>query len=286
MGPQAKEAVPALTDALKDGDATVRSGAASALGAVGPEAKPAVPALMELLRDKEQYVRVGAARALGSIGPEAKAAVPALIQAYMDEVSSMFEEMRKQPSGPGAAYVYKRAAPPYVEALGRIGEPGILGDHVYRDQQKNAQSGEVRLTPEEAAKGIVREKGGVDKILDGLRRPSFRDYEYLFSCLGNYRQVIVDPNLNLLPCIIIRHPDYTFSLKGSSLYEGLMFVEGLSKIRHKRADERDRCGRCQIRGICRNCPANAYLENGDYEGIGEYYCQISQRIAGILGLEA
>ena len=45
---------------------------------IGPEAKPAVPALTELLKDKEWYVRQSAAEALGNTGPEAKAATAAL----------------------------------------------------------------------------------------------------------------------------------------------------------------------------------------------------------------
>ncbi len=162
----------------------------------------------------------------------------------------------------------------------------ILGDHVYRHQTRNAQIQRVRLTPHEAAKGIVREEGGVAKIMDELLSPSPRDYNCLFSCLRNYRQVIVDPHLNLLPCVILRHPDFCYSLVDSSLYDGLMFVDRVSRVVHQRTDEKERCGECQIRGICRNCPANAFLEHGDFEGIGEYYCQISQEIAKVLGLRA
>lgn len=160
----------------------------------------------------------------------------------------------------------------------------ILGDHVCGDTTKNAQIRSVRLTPREAALGLIREKGGVEKIMGELLSPSPRDYACLFSCLRNYRQVIIDPHLNLLPCIILRHPDYIFNLQHSTLREGLALVERVAQIPHQRTEERDRCGACQIRGICRNCPANAFLEHGDFEGIGEYYCRISKEVAGVLGL--
>lgn len=160
----------------------------------------------------------------------------------------------------------------------------ILGDHVYRDSARNEQINRVRLSPGQAARGIVREKGAVGRIMDELLSPSARNYDFLFSCLRNYKQVIVDPNLNLCPCIILRGAHYAFNLERSSLYQGLLFVERVSTILHERTDEKDRCGKCQIRGICRNCPANAFLEHGDYEGIGEYYCQVSQEIVKILGL--
>lgn len=166
----------------------------------------------------------------------------------------------------------------------RLVRDWILGDHVYGNEARNAQIKKVRLEPAEVARGLVREPCGLSRIMDELCHPSFRDYRYLFSCLRNYRQVIVDPKLNLLPCIIIRHPDYIFSLKAASLAEGLNFVETLSKVRHQRTDEQERCGKCRIRGICRNCPANAFLEHGDYEGVGDYYCQVSKQVAGLLGL--
>ena len=51
-------------------------------GRIGPEAREAVPALIELLmgEDKE-YMRQAAARSLGRIGPDARAAMPALTKA-------------------------------------------------------------------------------------------------------------------------------------------------------------------------------------------------------------
>ena len=65
--------MPALIQALKD-DADVRRVAASALGKIGPEAKEAAPALIQALQDS--YVRYCAVEALKRIGrPEALEAV-------------------------------------------------------------------------------------------------------------------------------------------------------------------------------------------------------------------
>lgn len=85
IGPEGKAAVPALIEALKDGDKDVRSFAAEALGGIGKEAGPAAPALVEALKDKEPGVRGSAAGALFALGPEAKGAVPALIVAFKDK---------------------------------------------------------------------------------------------------------------------------------------------------------------------------------------------------------
>jgi HEAT repeat protein len=51
MGSRAHTAVPALIIALEDEDVGVRRNAARALGQIGPEAREAVPALMRALRD-------------------------------------------------------------------------------------------------------------------------------------------------------------------------------------------------------------------------------------------
>ena len=82
MGPDARQAVPALTRALKDHDSHVRGYAAEALGRIGPEAKQSVPTLIQLLGDEDINVRQNATVTLGKIGPES---VPALIQSLKDE---------------------------------------------------------------------------------------------------------------------------------------------------------------------------------------------------------
>lgn len=76
LGPDAKEAVPALTKALGHPNVEVRHEAAQALRAIGPDAKSAVPELIKALDD--EFVQMPAALALGSIGPPASAALDAL----------------------------------------------------------------------------------------------------------------------------------------------------------------------------------------------------------------
>ena len=58
---------------------------AMTLGRIGIEAKTAVLALTELLRDREWEVRYHAALALGQMGTEAKTAIPGLRALVQDE---------------------------------------------------------------------------------------------------------------------------------------------------------------------------------------------------------
>ena len=111
MGVEAKEAVPNLSEVLKqdeaapvrggrfcagqdrgrgsrslprpcggvqDGSARVRTGAALALGLLGAEAHGAERPLAETLRDEDAEVAAAAATALGNLGPRAATAVPVL----------------------------------------------------------------------------------------------------------------------------------------------------------------------------------------------------------------
>ncbi|MEA5568543.1 HEAT repeat domain-containing protein [Anabaena sp. UHCC 0399] len=72
--------------ALQDSDSSVRAHAANALGEIGTQAKDVVPALTNALKDPDNDVRIYAAYALGEFGMEAEAkkAVPVLINALQD----------------------------------------------------------------------------------------------------------------------------------------------------------------------------------------------------------
>ncbi len=74
--------LPALCEALKDRDATVRLGVVYAFAEIGPKAAPALPQLQTALRqDADKDVRVGAAIALGMFGADGRDALPALQEA-------------------------------------------------------------------------------------------------------------------------------------------------------------------------------------------------------------
>jgi HEAT repeat protein len=114
IGPQAVDAIPALIQALGDQDDDVGLAAASALGDVGPEA---IPMLIEALGDRNAQARRGAILALGWIGPEAKEAAPLIVQALEEESEWLVRSSAAYALGsmqPDAG----EAVPALIQALG------------------------------------------------------------------------------------------------------------------------------------------------------------------------
>lgn len=79
-------------DQLQSADRATREQSAEALGLPGVDARTAVPALVEALKDRDPGVRVAAARALGKLGAEARPALPALSQALSDTEEVVLKE--------------------------------------------------------------------------------------------------------------------------------------------------------------------------------------------------
>src|SRR5207249_2064441 len=80
LGSEAKQAVPALTKALRDRDLFVRRFAAEALGKIGPDASDAIPKLALAMNDERKEVALAAVEALGKIGPSAIAALTSAVK--------------------------------------------------------------------------------------------------------------------------------------------------------------------------------------------------------------
>ena len=84
FGSTSQAAVPALLQALKDSDDTLRSKAVEALGRIHTDSQKVIPVLIASLNDPASDVRGEAAEALGGWGKESAAAVPRLIQLLDD----------------------------------------------------------------------------------------------------------------------------------------------------------------------------------------------------------
>ena len=157
---QTRRAVPALMEALKDTDASVRAEAAFALGNIPGDMRLAVPALIEALQDSEQPVREEATQSLGRIAQSPELAVPALVgelkrndtRRYAMDALIKFGPAAK-PGAP-ALIVLLKEKDPYLpwyvaQVLGAIGpeaqdaEPALLDMLRGTDDQDRLEAAEA-----------------------------------------------------------------------------------------------------------------------------------------------
>jgi hypothetical protein len=133
IGPEAKDAVPALAQLLDQDNFPGKTGAlrrawvAHALGRIGPAAQPALPSLVRMLKDganlPDTAMHVGpAARAMGEIGPGAKEAAPVLATLLANMPNDrLFGEQRDDDVVDLAAALI-RIDPENQPALGRLND--------------------------------------------------------------------------------------------------------------------------------------------------------------------
>ena len=119
IGPAAKDAVPALIEALGDDKAETRSEVLFALAAIGPDAKEAVPEVAKALDDPDEDVCYAACYALGRIGPAAVAAKAELQKklADADQFLSMASAWALAQIDPQCSETCKTSVPVLVGAL-------------------------------------------------------------------------------------------------------------------------------------------------------------------------
>ena len=141
FGKLAKQAVPALADALADNDDGVKAATAEALGRVGPESRAAAPALLKLAKSADKPLRRAVTFALGRIDADDKPAVAAALVETLKAATEV--ELRREAitslgllgeteGGVVAALATQLADPQAdhrvltVEALGKLG-PAVRG---------------------------------------------------------------------------------------------------------------------------------------------------------------
>lgn len=112
QGPDATQAVPALTTLLSSKYAKIRAHAAHCLGQIGKPAMPAASALAKLITDDDPSVRHAALEALAEIEPGRELVVPLLCTALCDQDPRVIRRALHALADRGAPIV-----PAMIEAL-------------------------------------------------------------------------------------------------------------------------------------------------------------------------
>ncbi|MBN2466279.1 radical SAM protein [candidate division WOR-3 bacterium] len=150
---------------------------------------------------------------------------------------------------------------------------------------KNRQIASLRVAPAEGVAALNRRRQAYrDEMAQFCSRFMGPPGDRLFSC-GAGQGASVDAYGRAQMCMMLRHPDMTYDLKRGSLQEALKSCfPRLRETRATNADYLDRCGRCFLKGLCEQCPAKSWAENGTLDTPVEYLCQVAHAQARDLGL--
>jgi radical SAM protein with 4Fe4S-binding SPASM domain len=154
------------------------------------------------------------------------------------------------------------------------------------DPRKNRLIAKNRLSPEEGLKILTRDKEkyikGMKEFCSKFMRPPGKK---LFSCGAGHGGGCVDAYGSLQLCMMLTHPAAVYSLKKGSIKDA--FQNFFPKIQQQKADNPEylkRCAKCFLKGLCEQCPAKSWIENGDLDTPVEYACRVAHVQAEYLGL--
>lgn len=179
IGPEARQAVPHLLNALKNKSDVedIRNASIYALGGIGVATENVVSRLIMFVRLDNFHTQYYACRALGEIGPKAAAATPALIKAATIGVSSVRRHAaralgRIRPDDDSVVLLLvtlldDKSHSVRVEAAVALGNCGAAAMSALPDLMRAAQNKKRRIQVE-AARSIWKLTGDAEKILSVL----------------------------------------------------------------------------------------------------------------------
>ncbi len=158
----------------------------------------------------------------------------------------------------------------YVKGLGVQFKPDIM---IYPRLDGSLEPCRFRLSPEEVIRLDNTNGDCEEQMLTEEKLPSPTDN--LFRCAAGINSFHISPYGELIFCTFMRKP--SFDLRKGSFKEG--FYSLYPKIRSTKYQTNSKCKDCQIFCLCSQCPALAWLENGNYEEPVNYFCQLAHKLA-------
>lgn len=155
-----------------------------------------------------------------------------------------------------------------------------------RDSSKNELIKKLRASPEEGLNFLTREK---DKYIEGIKEFCSKfillSGDKLFSCGAGIGSGCVDAYGYLQPCLMLRHPETAYDLKNGFLDDAFAnFFPKLKELRAINPEYLRRCAKCFLKGLCDQCPAKSWMEDGTLDTPVDYLCEIAHTQAKFLGL--
>jgi len=100
----------------------------------------------------------------------------------------------------------------------------------------------------------------------------------LYHCGAWWSRFYINPQGILQFCHLSK--DFSTDLKKEPFKRGFEKFKDVLKARPKK---KSGCWSCELLEYCHRCPARAFLETGDEEGVVEYYCRLARATKDLMG---
>ncbi len=102
-----------------------------------------------------------------------------------------------------------------------------------------------------------------------------RNSSFLYHCSSWLNSFFIDPYGKIKFCEF--SDKFSFNLKEITFRKG--FYERFPKLLAQKFKTNSKCKNCDLRSICHNCPARAFLETGNEESEVPYYCNLAKEVS-------
>jgi len=154
------------------------------------------------------------------------------------------------------------------------------------DPEKNELIQSLRISPEEGVKVLIRNAEAYRKTMEEFANKFMRPAgDKLFAC-GAGNGLCIDAYGRAQPCMGVRAPELTVDVLDAGTNPLESALENFSQLKEMRATNPEylqRCGVCFLKGLCEQCPAKSWAENGTLDTPVEYLCEVAHAQARWLG---
>jgi radical SAM protein with 4Fe4S-binding SPASM domain len=155
------------------------------------------------------------------------------------------------------------------------------------DEKKNALIKLLRLTPDEGVSVLTRDTARYRKEMEEFASKFMgASGDKLFAC-GAGNSLCLDAYGFAQPCMGVRAPELTYNLMGRNsetpLRDAHEHFKNLREMKTANPEYLHRCAVCFLKGLCEQCPAKSWAENGTLDTPVEYLCAVAHAQAYFLG---
>ncbi|TET08556.1 radical SAM protein, partial [Candidatus Aerophobetes bacterium] len=161
-----------------------------------------------------------------------------------------------------------------------------LGSRFDRGSKRD-QIKKLRLPPEKVTEILKQDEKRYRKDIEKFCQKflGVRADDRLFICGAGVGDCHIDAYNNFQLCMLLRHPDYVYSLRKGSFKDAWeKFIPRVREIRANSKKYAEKCQRCFLKSLCEQCPAWSWMEHGVLDEPVEYLCEIAHTEAVWLGL--